>query len=257
MDWLTLVKCNEKYAQSDAYKFSILSGLRGSLAHGTYTGNICDVDIIDVCIPTADYYFGLKEFGSRGTVQVIDGMLDGVAYEIRKFVSLLMKGNPSALSLLWLNEDSYFHVATAGRALIDNRSLFSVKTPVYNAFVGYANSQMKKMTSGSAYEGYAGDTRKELFRKFGYDTKNAAHLIRLLRMCEEFMLYGELNVARDDADELKSIKEGNFRLDEVVSQARHLLSAIDQAYVQSSLPDSYDYDAIDSLLIECISSVIS
>lgn len=55
-----------------------------------------------------------------------------------------------------------------------------------------------------------GERRKALVRRHGYDTKNAAHLIRLLRMGIEFLQSGELLVDRSghDAGELLAIKRG-------------------------------------------------
>ncbi len=56
--------------------------------------------------------------------------------------------------------------------------------------------------------GYMGEKRRELVRRVGYDAKNAAHLIRLLRMGIEFLTEGTLYVERADAAELLSIKRG-------------------------------------------------
>ena len=56
--------------------------------------------------------------------------------------------------------------------------------------------------------GYLGDKRKQLVLEHGYDSKNAAHLIRLLRMCKEFLATGEMIVFRPDAAELLDIKKG-------------------------------------------------
>jgi len=50
--------------------------------------------------------------------------------------------------------------------------------------------------------------RRELVRRLGYDAKNAAHLIRLLRMGIEFLTEGTLHVERVDAPELLDIKHG-------------------------------------------------
>ena len=78
---------------------------------------------------------------------------------------------------------------------------------MYYTFLGYAISQMKKMSGGS-YMGYMGTKRKQLFDKFGYDPKNAAHMIRLLRMGNEFLRTGELVTYRPDREELIEIKCG-------------------------------------------------
>jgi uncharacterized protein len=61
------------------------------------------------------------------------------------------------------------------------------------------------------FSGYMGEKRKNMVRRYQYDVKNAAHLIRLLRMGAEFVETGTLQVYRThDADELKRIKRGGW-----------------------------------------------
>jgi hypothetical protein len=84
--------------------------------------------------------------------------------------------------------------------------------------------------------GYMGKKRRELVRRFGYDAKNAAHLIRLLRMGIEFLTEGTLHVERADATELLDIKRGAWPLEKVKSEAERLFTLAQEAYVRSSLP---------------------
>ena len=101
-----------------------------------------------VCVPPLDYYFGLKEFGSRGTKEIKRDEWDIVAYEARKFIHLLAQGNPNVLCMLWLEPIYYIKRAPAGQLLIDNRNLF-VGKHVYRSFIGYAMAQMRRMVSGN------------------------------------------------------------------------------------------------------------
>lgn len=101
------------------------------------------------------------------------------------------------------------------------------------------------------FQGYMGDKRKGLVRKHGYDTKNAAHLIRLTRMCIEFLKDGALDVFRTyDAETLKQIKGGAWTLEQVKTAAEELFLRADQAYKDSPLPEEPDWDAIDKLVID-------
>jgi len=55
--------------------WSILLGYRGSISHGMFVpskdpNSIDDKDVIGICIPPMDYYYGLKQFGSRGTKEI-------------------------------------------------------------------------------------------------------------------------------------------------------------------------------------------
>ena len=108
------------------------------------------------------------------------------------------------------------------------------------------------------FSGYMGEKRKAMVRKYQYDVKNAAHLIRLLRMGIEFLQTGELRVYRtSDAEELKQIKQGAWSLDRVKEEAEHLFNMIEGARAQSSLPTHPDARAASQLLLELQRAVLS
>jgi len=89
-----------------------------------------------------------------------------------------------------------------------------------------------------------------MVRKYQYDVKNAAHLIRLLRMGSEFLGTGALQVHRtSDADELKVIKRGGWTLDQVKAEAEGLFAGVEAARARSPLPPEPDVSAANELLI--------
>lgn len=219
--------------------WAILHGYRGSIAHGMHIpsddpDSIDDVDTMAFCVPPLDHYIGLLPFGSRGTVEVKQGQWDVVIYEARKAVGLLAKGNPNALTMLWLPEDMILTEREGGRLLRQHRDVF-VSDAIPAAFLGYAHDQFSKMERG-AFKGYMGDRRKALVERHGYDTKNAAHLMRLLRMGIEFMQTGALNVYRQDAEELLEIKRGAWSLERVKREAEGLFGEAKSLRAQSALP---------------------
>lgn len=237
---------------------AILVGWRGSIAHGMYVpqnnpNSIDDKDILSVVVPGIEYYFGLKEWGSKGVKELMRDEWDCVGYEIKKFVSLLTKGNPNVLGMLWLERNDYLSISEAGQYLIDNRNLF-VSRQAYHSFIGYAHGQLHRMTH-QAFEGYMGEKRKALVEKFGYDTKNAAHLIRLLRMGIEFMVEGVLHVKRQDASQLLEIKRGEWTLERVKTEADRLFVLAEESYIRSNIPVHVDKEAIDKLLIELLRGI--
>lgn len=235
----------------------ILTGYRGSIAHGMYVPpknptSIDDKDLMSVCIPGLQYYFGYapgfgsnREFPTNGTKEIKQDEWDIVVYEFRKFVGLLAQGNPNVLSMLWLEPNYYTHISPEGQQLIDMRNLFIGKH-VYHSFVGYAHSQLHRMTH-NAFQGHMGDKRRQLVEKFGFDTKNAAHLIRLLRMGTEFLVEGELHVLREDAKQLLEIKRGEWTLDQVLKEADHAFKKAEEAYINSPLPNQPAKKAINVL----------
>jgi len=241
------------YQDYPELNWAILLGYRGSLAHGTYIPNddpnsIDDKDVIGVCIPPIDYYYGLKTFGSRGTKEIKKNEWDIVLFEFVKTVKLLEKGNPNVLSILWLESNHYIKVTPIGQILIDNRNLF-VGKHVYHSFVGYAHNQLNRMTHISC-KGYMGQKRKALVEKFGYDCKNAAHLVRLLRMGIEFLNEGRLYIKRPDAQQLMEIKRGEWSLEEIKAEAGRLFVSAETAYILSKLPEKLDMEKINQLCVD-------
>jgi predicted nucleotidyltransferase len=272
---------------------------RGSLAHNMFVPStdptsIDDIDLMGIAVGPPETYFGLHEWGSRGTKDIKRGKWDIVFYEIRKMFSLLLQGNPNVLSLLWCRKEDYLKCDEVGRRIIGAREYF-VGRHVYNAFAGYAHAQLEKMETREPSElreymavtaemkhrgihpnhkgevfpepkrdtgeardvmnwdsdklvmrlrhyqkkgenlGYLGEKRKGLVLEHGYDSKNAAHLIRLLRMCIEFMKNGELQVWRKDADELLAIKRGLWPLARIKAHADELFLEAKSARDASSL----------------------
>jgi uncharacterized protein len=241
-------------------KTTILSAFRGSIAHGMYIppenpDSIDDIDLMSVVVPTLNHYFGLEEFGSRGTKEKWVGKYDTVTYEFLKFVNLLCKGNPNVLSLLWMAEPMYIVKSIGAKMLIDNRKHFMTMR-IYPSFTGYAHGQLEKMTRGST-KGYMGEKRKQLVEKFGYDTKNAAHLIRLLRMGIEALETGELFVYRyNDAEELLDIKKGKWSLEKVQKEADKLFTQAKEASRKTSLQEEPDREFVNTLCINIIKTTL-
>ena len=119
--------------------------------------------------------------------------------------------------------------------------------------IGYATQQLYKMEH-QAFQGYMGDKRKRLVEKHGYDTKNAAHLIRLLRMGIEFLRDGELIVDRGgyDATELLANKNGEWSLERVKSESDRLFKRAEEVYDRSTLPQRPDREKVNELCVEMV-----
>lgn len=235
------------------FKEVFVVAYRGSVAHNLYMppedpNSVDDTDIVMSVIPPLDHYFGLRKLGNRGTKDTWMGSLDIVTYEATKMISLLTQGNPNILSLLWTKDEHFLYRHRIFEWLQSARGLFIGKH-VYKAFAGYAAAQIYKMEH-SAYEGHMGAKRKELVDKYGFDCKNAAHAIRLLRMGCEFLTSGELRVYREnDRQELLDIKTGKWALEQVKNEATRLFETHRGIYETSDLPEEVDLDAINQLSV--------
>jgi len=240
----------------------ILCGYRGSIAHGTYVPNhdpnsIDDVDLITVYFAPKEHYIGLgrgKKY-DKGRDAFVD-CWDVVNYEFRKFINLLLKANPNVLSFLWLRTEHYFKNDDIfydywGKMLIDVREAFLSKR-VYHTFTGYAHGQLHKMEH-YAFKGYMGEKRKKLVEKFGYDAKNASHLIRLLTMCIEILEGGVVIPYREtDSHTFIDIKQGKWGLDRVKEYADYLFEVAKTSRNHTDLPDEPDYKKVEEFLMDAL-----
>jgi predicted nucleotidyltransferase len=107
------------------------------------------------------------------------------------------------------------------------------------------------------FAGYQGAKRKAIVRTHGYDTKNAAHLIRLLRMGVEYLSTGRLQVFRTtDAEELKAIKRGAWSLAQIQEEAERLFAAAEAAQQSSPLPAVADIARVDAWLVRTMADAM-
>ena len=238
----------KKYSEN-----SILLSYRGSISHGTFIpssnpNSIDDVDVLGVYINPLSHYLGYEQ---KETYDFFEDQWDVVLYEFKKLVRLLSNSNPNVLNLLWTRDQDFLKKSPLGQKLLDNKQLF-VSKKAYTTFMGYARSQLHKMTAGS-FQGYMGDKRKKLVEQFGYDTKNASHLIRLLTMGSEFLKSGEMQVYRSDADHFIRIKKGEFTLEQIKQKAEELFQIIEEAYKMSPLPEEVDKEKINTLMVGILS----
>jgi len=227
-----------------------LAGYRGSVSHGTAGDILDDIDICGVFLAPPSHYFGLTKFEHVERIGV-DGMYDFTLFEIRKYFKLLLSANPNVLPLLWLPENMYLVRADWADWLIENRMLFMTKM-LYKSYGGYAHGQAQRMTHVCTAGAFQGSKRRKRFEKFGYDCKNASHVIRLLRMGIEALTMGEINVVRHDAKVLKAIKAGQWSLLEVRYEIDRLQNLLDEALVRCGLPDKPDMEKVEGVLIDIV-----
>ncbi len=90
--------------------------------------------------------------------------------------------------------------------------------------------------------------------KYGYDTKHAMHLFRLLIQGREILEYGDLNVDRTDidADLLKSVRAGELSYDQLMEQVEEMRAAIKESEENTTLPDQPNFEEVNQLCIETI-----
>lgn len=238
----------------------ILSGFRGSIAHGLTIKpeedkmyGIDDEDTFEIYRYPLEYYLSLESYYHRAEVKERkEGAIDEVSYELRKTFHLLSNCNPNVMTYLYNKPEHYFATSKGGKMLIENRDVFLSKRRIYMAYSGYAYGQLKKLQTG-AYRGYMGEKRKKIVDEIGYDTKNAMTLIRLLRNARELLLDKTLIVYRDkDRDELLNIKKGNLTLEQLQKLSDKEFKLNEKAYAKSKLPEENNRNKINELLVDIL-----
>lgn len=95
------------------------------------------------------------------------------------------------------------------------------------------------------------ETRSELEEQFGYDTKHAMHLVRLLRMGVEALRDGVILVKRPDAQELLNIRNGAWTYEEVVQYAEEMDREVREVwYKKSDLQKKPNLKQVAGLLMD-------
>lgn len=114
--------------------------IRGSWAHGIAVEGKSDIDMGGVFIAKKDDLLGL---GLTYKDQVANSTNDVVWYELKKFMSLLLKSNPTILEALYVDDKFIKHIHPIMAELRDNRDAFLTKR-CFPSFFAYAKSQIEK-----------------------------------------------------------------------------------------------------------------
>jgi uncharacterized protein len=94
-------------------------------------------------------------------------------------------------------------------------------------------------------------TRSALEEHYGYDTKHAMHLVRLLRMGVEALRDGELIVRRPDAEELLAIRNGAWTYEQLVEYAEQMDKEVREVwYKNTQLPKKPNLHFAAQLLMD-------
>lgn len=98
--------------------------------------------------------------------------------------------------------------------------------------------------------------RAEIEARWGYDTKHASHLVRLLRMCREILTTGKVVVKRPDKDELLAIRNGAWKYGDLVMWAAQQDMEMDELYKTSKLQNAPNQKKLDDLCIQIVARMI-
>lgn len=233
----------------------------GSQAHGTATPE-SDHDLLGIYVERDHELYGLEKPESQSFRVHADGVVLRLSasaatprsdsdqtemhfHPLRKYVSLAAHGNPTVLSALWAYEHFGIVRSFAGDLLTNSRDVFLSKHVGFR-HAGYARAQRDALLGKTNNR----TNRPELIKQYGHDVKYSAHLIRLLM--------AGLDVVRDrtfhlpmkpeQIELLTEIRRGEVPLEDVLSLSEKLEHELTTETEESNLPDSVDYDIVNTLL---------
>src|SRR5215216_518018 len=185
---------------------TILRATVGSTLHGLHHGGQDDRDEMAVFIEPPEYLLGLRRApGIPGGLYGFEhfvartqpegarsgpGDRDLVAYSLRKYGRLALKGHPTILLLLFVPDELVLVKTELGNALRDLRpALLSRRAG--RGYLGYLRGQKERLLET---RGRKGVNRPELLAAHGFDTKYAMHAARLGHQGLEVVETGSLTL---------------------------------------------------------------
>jgi predicted nucleotidyltransferase len=114
----------------------------------------------------------------------------------------------------------------------------------------YDQAKIKYTAYSKWKEARIGSVRNLLEDKFGYDTKDAMHLVRLMRIGYECITEGTYNVRRSDAKELLEIRSGDWSYDKIYNYAKEFDNKIKEAVKICSLPENVDKEKAANIILD-------
>ncbi len=132
-----------------------------------------------------------------------------------------------------------------GATLIEGRARFP-HVDAQRAF----DAALKHWNHYRTWRAERNPARAELEKRFGYDTKHALHLLRLLAIGIELLEQHVLLVQRPDAEWLRGVRAGKLNYAELQAAVAERKQRLRQAIERSTLPPEPDADAAEALVIE-------
>jgi uncharacterized protein len=243
---------------------TILRATVGSTVHGLHHGGQYDRDEMAVFIEPPEYLVGLdRARGIRGGLYGFEhfvertqpegvrsgpGDLDLVAYSLRKYVRLALKGHPTILLLLFVPEELILVKTELGDELRE-LSPAIVSQRAGRGYLGYLRGQKERLLGT---RGQKRVNRPELVEAHGFDTKYAMHAARLGYQGLELLETGRLTLPMPEPQrsQTMSIRTGERAFEEAIAEIEEAERRLAEALERTSLPRDPDYERVNRFLVD-------
>lgn len=215
--------------------FTLIRSTAGSHLYGLDHA-ASDIDTMGIGIAEKAEKLGLD------TIEQI-GHDDDVVYELTKWTRLAVNGNPTILQMLWTPPSMWLQWDERWPQIQERLRGIVLSERCRKAFIGYMDGQRKKLEHDRGQ-------RQELKDQFGYDTKFAAHMIRLGLQGIEVVTTGKMSLPMPltERSMCRDIRHGRWTEQQMLEHADHLRSVL--ANCQSVLPPSVDHKKVNDFLVD-------
>lgn len=236
----------------DYQKHLFAATVAGSHLYGTATP-ASDRDIRGVLVPPKSYWWGLDSFEQYE----VPGE-DTVFHDLRKFLRLSAAGNPAFLEMWWAPQDPAYPQPLPSFWEGMKRDLWPavLSKRLVKPHLGMAQAHLARITTPGRNCGIKG---RDAIEKFGYNTKDACHVIRVLHQALELLAEGKLTFPRPEAPHLLAIKRGEYALAVIQDLEKELTERVRvvEGSPPSSLPDAPDLKTVNRWLGEWAPVIVS
>lgn len=153
------------------------------------------------------------------------------------------------LSVLKISKDDQWLGAARKVGLDDNFIEYMQKERAYEG-------KLREWKQFQEWKENRNEARAILEIKYGYDTKHAYHLVRLIRMCKEILETGKVFVKRPDFEELLDIRDGAWPCEKLIEYARTEDAKLDEICAKSKIPNYPDSDYLENLCVTTIEMML-
>lgn len=212
---------------------TILRGTVGSTAYGlNHAGS--DVDKLGIFVKDTEKVLSLHP----GDDTIVKHDPDETQHEVAKYINLSIKGNPTALELLWL--DDYDIKTAEGYMLLFNRELF-LSQLIRKTYGGYARQQAERLER-------RGDFGADLKKR---QEKHGRHCARLLIQGTQAITTGQVVVRLTPMQVAFCFEAGELAVSDIERFKKIIDSMDDQLQnMTSKLPERPDEEKINEILLE-------
>jgi uncharacterized protein len=245
-------------------KGTILRATVGSTLHGLHHGGQDDRDEMAVFVEPPEYLLGLaRARGIRGGLYGFEhfvertqpegvrsgpGDLDLVAYSLRKYVRLALKGHPTILLFLFVPDGLLIVKKELGEELRALRPALISKR-AGSGYLGYLRGQKERLLGARAQKRV---NRPELVEAHGFDTKYAMHAARLGHQGLELLETGRLTLPMPEParSRVMAIRTGDRTFEEAIAEIDEVEQLLAEALERTSLPPEPDRERVNAFLVD-------